>query len=72
MSLSDKEHYVDSTDLKEPHYYHSDVKESIKRILAVLCSEMIARPKLNNSSLDRIPQREIMNVIKEEFGEKLI
>ena len=32
FNLSDKEHYVDSLDITEPHYYQKDVKEFIRRL----------------------------------------
>ena len=55
----------------EWQYPEEKVKASIKELREDLCGELLSG-SVNESSCDRIPQKEILSSIKKHFGKDLI
>ena len=57
--LSDKEHYIDSFDETEPHYYHKDIADAVKRL----------KDFVEEKGVADISPYNVINAIDDIFGE---
>ena len=67
-SLSSKEVLTDG---HERIYNAWDIREAVRRLKEELCEEAMKNPQMHWASMDRIPQRDIIESIDEIFGDEL-